>query len=823
MIKTWCYDVECLPNFFSVTITDLNDYLDKFKDCVDAKNKPIPIIQKISVDKTKQRLEQINKRKFYITDKDDSQLLEMIGFINSMRPQKVEGKIIRNHWFGYNSHSYDKLMIACLLMYVGITKTTKDLINELYETSKYIIRLQDDKAMFQSDYRINTLREYALPYTDIDVMKIFALNKVGAIIDNNGEKSYYGKSLKQTSINLQWYEILEYELPPISEKDAGLYREAKYKGFTIKQLNRYIDKWDRKIIDEWIPDMMHYNLNDVFIVCEMIRLYIDEIRLRYSISRAYEIDVLSSSRSKIADQLFIKFYSEFSGLSPVQWRGKKTERHGMSFNRIIFDKVKFKTKQLQDLLTKIKKTTVYGTGKDAFSEEVTINNLTYTLATGGIHSVDLPRELKSSDSVLSYDYSKGEEIWSCMSSNDYLYCHWDISSFYPNLMSTYEIAPEHLDKRTFTRLITWLKDTRIQAKHSKEALIDGIPKDILAQALKIVINSIYGKFSYKFGDTFDQLATLKVTINGQLFILMLCEELELNGIEVFSANTDGIVIKLYKKDKELFDNIAQNWQVYTGLSADSEYLKMYIDRDVNNYFCQEINNKFDFKGDLNPTLYKNDLSKGYNQPIVGQAVVNYFAYNKPIMETLYECKNILDFCKTQNVGRKFKVEYSNSINKVKVGKKYLYPYELTSGMGVKYKTFDHILSKEEIDKEKVYNIYEVEDIYEYTEPFITIQRNTRFYVSMNGGYLFKVDENGKRNNLCAGYKVTVLNTLDDEPIYNRNINYQYYYDEAMKIIDPIKLGISPNQKSDARRRIKSGKALIKKYSGDYGNLFEDNE
>ncbi len=36
-------------------------------------------------------------------------------------------------------------------------------------------------------------------------------------------------------------------------------------------------------------------------------------------------------------------------------------------------------------------------------------------------------------------------------------------------------------------------------------------------------------------------------------------------------------------------------------------------------------------------------------PVVAQAVVNYFLYNKPVIETLYECNNILDFCKSQNV------------------------------------------------------------------------------------------------------------------------------------------------------------------------------
>ena len=40
----------------------------------------------------------------------------------------------------------------------------------------------------------------------------------------------------------------------------------------------------------------------------------------------------------------------------------------------------------------------------------------------------------------------------------------------------------------------------------------------------------------------------------------------------------------------------------------------------------------------------------------------------------------------------------------------------------------------------------------------------------------------------------------------------------MKIIDPIKLRISPGQEPG---RGKAGKTLIKKYSGQYNTLFDD--
>lgn len=618
MINIYCYDVEVLPNFFCITVTDMNSYLDTFKDCVtnDEKKKPIPLTQVLSVNEIKNRLNTIKRKKFYITDKDDGQLLSMLGYINNMRPHYDDlNTPVRSDWFGYNSNSYDKLMIAGLLMYANQTNSTKELITKLYELSKHIISLQDNEEMRRHDYTLSLCNKYPLPFTNVDIMTIFALNKVGAVIDSDGTKHYFGKGLKQTSINLQWYELLEYELPPISDKDIEFYQnDYRYKGLSADKVNRLVSKWDRYMIPEWIEPTMHYNDNDVFIVCEMIRLFMDEVRLRYSISHNFKIDCLSSSRSNIADKLFISTYSKRSGLTPEQWRGKKTDRTAMSFKRVIFDFIKFKTKPLQELLEEMRGITLYSVGKKALKEiapkypnlkylktnndsgwfEVTMNKLTYTIATGGLHTQDIPRELRSKIELID-DYSTGEEkrakiaeianrkddcIWNHITDDSYIYVHWDIASFYPSIMVEYEIAPNHLVKQIFVGCVKYYRDTRVTAKHSKEKLIDGVPPKILAEALKIVINSIYGKFGFEKGDLYDRLCTLKVTINGQLMIMMLCEELELNGIEVISANTDGIVVKLHKRNKAKFDEIADNWKKLTKLSADSEEYLMYINRDI---------------------------------------------------------------------------------------------------------------------------------------------------------------------------------------------------------------------------------------------------
>ena len=252
------------------------------------------------------------------------------------------------------------------------------------------------------------------------------------------------------------------------------------------QINLTVNKFS---IEEYIPEMMHYNLNDVFIVAEMARLFPDEIKLRYSLSSSYKVNLLSSSRSNIANILFEKFYSEFSGLHPSQWKGQKTIRTVMAFNKVIFPIIKFKTKYMQDYLERIRNVKVTRTNKDSFEETIQIGNLKYTMATGGLHSQDPPRALYSKHEFMTSP--TGEQT---LTPDSYTYIHWDIASFYPSIMAVYHVAPKHLIEDIFAKLVKYFRDTRVKAKHSKEDFIDGIPPKLLAEAFKIVINSIYGKF-----------------------------------------------------------------------------------------------------------------------------------------------------------------------------------------------------------------------------------------------------------------------------------------------------------------------------------------
>ena len=73
------------------------------------------------------------------------------------------------------------------------------------------------------------------------------------------------------------------------------------------------------------------------------------------------------------------------------------------------------------------------------------------------------------------------------------------------------------------------------------------------------------------------------------------------------------------------------------------------------------------------------------------------------------------------------------------------------------------------------------------------------------------EEQVKKSSLCAGQRVSICNTVDDTDISELNINYLYYYNEAMAIIEPIE---------QSRNNKGKGKRLVKKYYGMRNTLFD---
>ena len=92
---------------------------------------------------------------------------------------------------------------------------------------------------------------------------------------------------------------------------------------------------------------------------------------------------------------------------------------------------------------------------------------------------------------------------------------------------------------------------------------------------KIQINGSFGKLGSKYSLLYAPDLLLQTTITGQLALLMLIERMEDAGIEIVSANTDGVVCYAPNSLLQECDRIAFDWELDTSyLLEETNYSKL---------------------------------------------------------------------------------------------------------------------------------------------------------------------------------------------------------------------------------------------------------
>ena len=611
-------------------------------------------------------------------DKENMKLLrdKMVIFIEiksnttvNLEPFKVWIKSVKC-LVGFNNSGYDDI----LLDYLTICKETDSniILSKLNDMSRRIINSSDwnKRSMF------NELRGYKSTYLSLDIFKIMRFDATKT-------------SLKQLGIQLKWYKT----------------QSLPYSNMNIN--------------NEQIDELKEYNINDLLISLTAYHnpTIKEEIKSRLDMGKEYGVFLGHHSRSSAANIVLLKLYTDATGLYKNKVNSLRTYRRIIPFRDIISDIVKFKDKDLNNLLHTFKNT-IFKVGVDNFKYEVKYKNTIYTLGLGGIHSKDQPGEFITNDK--------------------YTYVDVDFDSWYPMLIINHQICPAHLNKDKFISLFKDLVDKRLYAKHNKDNTLSGI--------LKIIINSIYGKFKDEFSWLYDILATYQTTLNGQLLLLMQAELNENNGFQVISANTDGLLFKVptnrLQEHRDLNDNFAKS----INHKIEINYYHYYVRTSVNDYAAVLYNGKIKRKGSFSEEI---ELGKGYDKPIISKVINKYFIEGKPIDDILYNHKDIYDFCMSQKIGHQF-------VN---------------------------IYKKLEGDK-----IVDIE-----------LPKNIRYFCSNKGGTIVKKykDEN-KFVNILAGQYVTLFNQFYKVPnMKDYDINYRYYKKEISKIVYQIlhlddKSGISGN-------------------------------
>lgn len=492
----------------------------------------------------------------------------------------------------------------------------------------------------------------------------------------------YKKSLKLLGVSLKWHKLQDM---PIKE-------------------NKMITKND-------VETIRQYNLNDVLITEQLYNHLKNAIKFRWELSKIYNINLCNESDTGIADKLLEKFYSEATGLKLKDFKHLRTERKFIKFDWVVFKDINFEDPILIELLEQIKEHTYY---KDQpfFSKKLNYGNIVYKLGIGGLHSEDEPGLFEETENLKIIDA--------------------DIGSMYPTTMINNKCYPEHLGEK-FLKKFKQIRDDRLIEKSRGNK--------IKSEGFKLIMNAAIGKTRNKYSFLYDPMVNLQITINGQLYILMLIERLTKAGFQIISANTDGIVTLV--NDENLYKKICNKWEEETDYGLEYTYYKKYIRRDVNNYLAVKQNNEIKEKGIFTKseiTEFNNStdpLNRGWDKPIVSIALYNYFINSIPIKETITNHKNIYNFCIAKRIDDKFTNEFHNIKN----------------------------------------GIYTKENL----------QRSVRYYVSTNGGVLLKTcEQENKASNYEVNKKITIFNDyIKYDDFLKYNIDYSYYINNAQKIIDLI--------------------------------------
>lgn len=243
---------------------------------------------------------------------------------------------------------------------------------------------------------------------------------------------------------------------------------------------------------------------------------------------------------------------------------------------------------------------------------IEIAGKTYRLGLGGIHSKDDP-------GIIEPD--PGHHILDI-----------DASSFYPNLIIGLSAAPAHIGQDAISIYAQMLKD-RLKAKAAGDTATD--------RALKLAINSLYGNLNYHSSLLYDPASAYKVTINGQLYLLLLIERLEAAGIEVISANTDGVTV--HCRDKTEAKQIAAAWR--DDICRDRPDMSMSLDAIEYRAIIRRSTNDYAAIGKSGEVLKGKGIFAQHSSrhPIVGKAIIDHIVDGIPFADSIKASNNALDF------------------------------------------------------------------------------------------------------------------------------------------------------------------------------------
>lgn len=281
---------------------------------------------------------------------------------------------------------------------------------------------------------------------------------------------------------------------------------------------------------------------------------------------------------------------------------------------------------------------------------------------------------------------------------------------------------------------------------------------------------IKAKFGSDTSFLFDLKMLYTVTLNNQLFLLMLIEQCGLAGINIISANTDSITVRTDVNKVPTLEFIVAEWEKVSLHTMEYTPYTRIIYRDVNNYLSETTDGKVKCKGCFEKDR---DWNKNHSMMIIPIALEEYYLKGILPDDTVKSHTNIFDFLKavkgnrsTKYVSRELTTTgVDNTKLQQRVNRYYI------SNKGTKLikimpplENEDGTLKADKLAKYKANNPQQL-NLFDFIDDVI-IKKNREFEVE-------------------SGFKTNVVNRLQSTDMNKFDINYDYYINECYKIINEI--------------------------------------
>ncbi|MGL4203784.1 MAG: hypothetical protein ACRCTT_20355, partial [Enterobacter roggenkampii] len=277
---------------------------------------------------------------------------------------------------------------------------------------------------------------------------------------------------------------------------------------------------------------------------------------------------------------------------------------------------------------------------------------------------------------------------------------------------------------------------------------------------------------------YDPMYTMKITINGQLSLCMLVEQLiKVPGLRMIQCNTDGITFHCPIEYVDHAHNLRLWWEQLTKLELEEVRYSRFFIRDVNNYIAEYEDGHLKRKGAYE---YKREWHKDHSALVVVKAVEAHLVRGEDIAAFIFSHTDPFDFMIRGKVNRDCSLHmvYQNGYQE-QLANTIRYYVSNTGGALIK-RSIPKGVPGTWKRKTKITDEYYEQILTEIIgqpgdQDVAGVPHDTRIHTKKKSKW-----DNVTETGLCSGQLVSDCSRAS--AFEWSNVNYKWYIDEAYKLV-----------------------------------------